>query len=107
MKTEMNKGQQVYLEEHKTILQFDQSNRLWNVWTSHPEHVEKFVGDQWELVKVDAEGMSFTAPEHALQLHMTNGKKLTGKERRERVSNLYRAQVHEIIERRHREQNGK
>ncbi len=94
-------------EDYKTTFTFDPSDNLWYAWSSHPEHIEKMVGSQWELQKVDAEGVSFTAPEHALQICVSNGKKLTARERREREADLYRAQVNAIIELRHRMDKGK
>ncbi len=106
MKTAVNTGRYIPGEDYKTALTFDTSDNLWHAWSSYPEHIEKMIGSQWELLKVDAEGASFTAPERALQICVASGKKLTGKALRERKSSLYRAQTNAIVERRHTERNG-
>ncbi len=107
MKTTTEAGRYMPKEEHKTAFNFDPTDNLWHAWSSHPEHIEKMVGSQWKLVDVDAEGASFTAPEHALQICVASGKKLTGKALREREASLYRAQTNAIVERRHAKGNGK
>ncbi len=107
MKTAVNTGRYIPGEDYKTTFTFDTSDNLWHAWSSHPEHIEKFVGGQWKLVNVDTEGASFTASENALQICVASGKKLTARERREREADLYRAQVNAIIELRHCIDKGK
>lgn len=107
MKTTADAGRYTPNEGHKTTFSFDPTGNLWHAWSSCPEHIEKLVSSQWKLVEVDAEGASFTAPKHALQIGVASGKKLTGKALRECEANLYRAQTNAILEKRSREKNGK
>lgn len=107
MKATANTGQYMPSKENKTTINFDPSDNLWHAWSSNPEHIEKMVGSRWELMNVDAEGASFTAPEHALQICVASGKKLSARERREREADLYRVQANAILERRREERNGK
>ena len=93
--------------DHETRFRFNPADSMWHAWSSRPEHIEKLVGSQWRLAGVDADGASFTAPEYALQICVAEGKKLTGKALRKREADLYRAQVNAIIERRHKNKNGK
>lgn len=107
MKTTADAGLYTPDEGHKTTFSFDPIGNLWHAWSSRPEHIEKLVSGQWELAEVDAEGASFTAPEHALQIGVASGKKLAGKALREREANLYRAQVNEAIALRYRRADDK
>lgn len=86
-------GRNVSNKESKTTFSFYTSDNRWHAWSNDPEHIDKMIGSLWELDNATAEGVSFNAPKHALQICIAEENKLTAKERRERIASLHRRQI--------------